>query len=49
MKETRNSYTLFGKPEGKRPLGRARRSWEDNIKMGLKAIVCENVGWIYLA
>ena len=31
---------LVGKPEGKRPLGRPRRRWEDNIKMGL-----QEVGW----
>jgi hypothetical protein len=31
----RNAYRiLVGKPEGKRPLGRARRTWEDNIKIG---------------
>jgi hypothetical protein len=35
----RNAYTiLVGKPEGKRPLGTPRRSWEDNIKMDLREI-----------
>ena len=29
---------LVGKPEGKRPLGRARRRWEDNIKMDLQEV-----------
>jgi hypothetical protein len=29
---------LVGKPEGRRPLGRPRRRWEDNIKMGLREI-----------
>ena len=29
---------LVGKPEGKRPLGRPRRRWEDNIKMGLRGV-----------
>jgi hypothetical protein len=29
---------LVGKPEGKRPLGRPRRRWEDNIKMGLQKV-----------
>jgi len=29
---------LLGKPEGKRPLGRTRRRWEDNIKMGLQEV-----------
>jgi hypothetical protein len=37
MGETRNAYMiLVGKPEGKRPLGRPRRRWVDNIKMDLK-------------
>jgi hypothetical protein len=40
MGETRNTYRiLVGKPEGKRPLGRARRWWVDNIKMDLGDIV----------
>jgi len=35
--ETRNAYKiLVGKPEGKRPLGRPRRRWEDNIRKGLR-------------
>jgi hypothetical protein len=35
--ETRNAYRIFvGKPEGKRPLGRPRRRWMDNIKIDLK-------------
>jgi len=38
MGENRRVYRiLVGKPEGKRPLGRTRRRWEDNIKMGQKA------------
>jgi hypothetical protein len=37
----RNSYKiLIGKPEGKRPFGRSRRQWKDNIKMGLKETGC---------
>jgi hypothetical protein len=37
MEEVRNAYRIFvGKPEGKRPLGRLRRRWEDNIKMELR-------------
>jgi len=32
---------LVGKPEGKRPLGRPRRRWEDNIKMDLQEVRCE--------
>jgi hypothetical protein len=34
---------LVGKSEGKRPLGRRRRRWEDNIKMNLQEVGCE--GW----
>ena len=40
---------LVGKPEGKRPLGRARRRWEDNIKMDLQEVGCGAVDWIELA
>jgi hypothetical protein len=37
-----------GKPEGKRPLGRPRRKWEDNIKMDLHEVVCRAMDWIEL-
>jgi hypothetical protein len=37
------------KPEGKRPLGRHRSLWEDNIKIDLRKIGLENVDWIYMA
>jgi hypothetical protein len=37
------------KPERKRPLGRPRRRWEDNIRMDLIEIDCEVVDWIHLA
>jgi hypothetical protein len=41
MREKRNAYRiLVGKPEGKRPLGRLRHRWEDNIEMDLREI-----GW----
>jgi hypothetical protein len=40
---------LEGKPEGKRPLERHRRRWEDNIKMDLQEVVCEGLDWIELA
>ena len=40
---------LVGKPEGKRPLGRSRRRWEDNIKMDLQEVGCGGMGWIELA
>jgi len=48
--EKREVYRiLMGKPEGKRPLGRPRRRWEDNIKMDLLEVGCEGVDWIELA
>jgi hypothetical protein len=37
-----------GKPEGKRPLGRPRRRWVNNIKMDLREIGCDGVVWIVL-
>jgi len=40
---------LVGKPERKRPLGRARCRWEDNIKMDLQEVGCEVMNWIELA
>jgi hypothetical protein len=40
---------LVEKPEGKRPLGRPRRRWEDNIKMDLQEVGCEGMDWIDLA
>ena len=40
---------LVGKPEGKRPLGRPRRRWEDNIKMDLQEVGCGSMDWIELA
>ena len=39
---------LVGKPEGKRPLGRPKHRWEDNIKMDLQE-VCGGMDWIELA
>jgi hypothetical protein len=38
MGEKRNAWILVGKPEGKRPLGRPRRRWVDNIKVDLREI-----------
>jgi len=39
--ESRSVYrVLVGKPEGKRPFGRPRRTWEDNIKMGIREVGC---------
>ena len=40
---------LLGKPEGKRPLGRPRRRWEDNIKTNLRKVDCDAGDWIELA
>jgi hypothetical protein len=40
---------LVGKPEGKRPLGRPRRRWEDNIKMNFQEVGCGGMDWIELA
>jgi len=40
---------LVGKPEGKTPLGRPRRSWEDNINLDLQEVGCGVMGWIELA
>ena len=50
MGEERGLYrVLVGKPEGKRPLGRPRRGWVDNIRMGLQEVVCGYMDWIGLA
>ena len=40
---------LVGKPEGKRPLGRQRRRWEDNIKMNLQEVGRDCGDWVELA
>jgi hypothetical protein len=47
--EVRNAYILVGKLEGRRPLGRPRRRWEDNIQMDLREIGFADVHWIHLA
>ena len=39
----------MGKHEGKRPLGRPRRRWEDNIKMDLQEVGCGGMDWIEVA
>jgi hypothetical protein len=50
MEEKRNACKiLVGKPEGKRPLGRPRRSWVDNIKISLREIGWAGMDWIDLA
>ena len=49
MGEGRVVYrVLVGKPVGKRPLGRPRRRWNDNIKMDLQEVRCGGMDWIYL-
>jgi hypothetical protein len=50
MGEKRNMYRLLvGKPEGRRPLGRPRRRWVDNIRMDLVEVGWGDVDWIGLA
>ena len=50
MGEEKGAYrVLVGKPEGKRPLGRPRRRWVDNIRMDLQEVGCGYVDWIGLA
>jgi hypothetical protein len=50
MGERRGVYrVLVGKPVGKRPLGRPKRRWEDNIKMDLQEVGCGGMDWIELA
>jgi hypothetical protein len=50
MVEGRGVYrVLVGRPENKRPLGRPRRRWEDNIKMDIKEIGIDGANWIRLA
>ena len=47
MGERRCVYkVLVGEPEGKRPLGRLRHRWEDNIKMNLQEVGCGCMDWI---
>ena len=49
MREGRGVHrVLVGKPEGKRPLGRPRRRWEDNIKMDLPELGCGGMDWVDL-
>jgi hypothetical protein len=48
--EGRGAYrVLIGRSEGKRPLGRPSRRWEDNIKMDLREIGIDGANWIRLA
>jgi hypothetical protein len=50
MGEARCAYQiLVGRPEGRRPLGRPRRRWEDNIKADLREVAWGGMNWIELA
>jgi hypothetical protein len=50
MGEGRGVYrVLVGKREGKRPLGRPKRRWEDNIKADIQEVGCGGIDWIELA
>jgi hypothetical protein len=50
MGEKRNAYMLLvGKPQGRRPLGRPRHRWLDNISMDLVEVGWDDVDWICLA
>jgi hypothetical protein len=50
MGEGRGAYRiLLGRPEGRRPLGRPRRRWEDNIKMNLQEVGWNGMDWIDMA
>jgi hypothetical protein len=50
MREGRSVYrVLVGRPEGRRPLGRPRRRWEDDIKMDIREIGIDGANWIQLA
>jgi hypothetical protein len=50
MGKVRGAYNILdGRHEGRRPLGRPRRRWEDNIKMDLREIGFGDVDWIHLA
>ena len=50
MGEERGVYrVLLGKPEGKRPMGRPRRRWVDNIRIDLQEVGCGYMAWIGLA
>jgi hypothetical protein len=46
----RNVYNIYvGRPDGKRPLGRPRRRYKDNIRMDMMKIGCEGVDWMHLS
>jgi hypothetical protein len=48
--ERRGVYSIFvEKPEGKIPIGRPRRRWEDNVKMDLQLMGCVGMDWVQLS
>jgi hypothetical protein len=47
-RDTKCTQSLVEKPEGKEPLGRPRRRWEDNYKMDFREIGYQDIGWIQL-
>jgi hypothetical protein len=50
MREMRNTFKVsVGNPEERRPLGRPRRKWEDNIRIDVREIRLEGVDWMNLA
>jgi hypothetical protein len=50
ISEGRGVYrVLVGKPEGKKPLGRPRSRWEDNIKADLQEVACRCMDWFEVA
>ena len=50
MRERRGVYSvLVGKPEGKRPFGRRRHTWKDNIKMNIQEVECGGMDWMDVA
>jgi hypothetical protein len=49
IKKPKDYSVLVGRPEGKRPLGRLKRRWEDNIKIGLREIGFGGANWMQLA
>jgi len=50
MGRRRGVYSvLVGKSKGKKPLGRPRRRWEDNIQLDIQEVGCGGMGWLELA
>ena len=49
MEQSRNAHTVLVRSEGKRPLGRPRLRWEDNIKVDFKWVDCDATNWMDIA